>query len=93
MKVKTSFGSIAKQKTLSTSKKADRKFRVLHVAGSNVSSFYETLSQIYGLPSFMCGPTEDFEHVVAKVYTDPASDQTKWQFLNRSDVKDADNVK
>ena len=48
---------------------------------------------MYGFPSFLSGPTEDFDHVLASVSSDPLSGQTNWQFLNRSQVKNAENIK
>ena len=44
-----------------------RKKRVLHVAGSSLSKYYESVSLIYGLPSFVHGPRDEFEHIMAKV--------------------------
>lgn len=49
---------------------ASKKKRVLHVAGSGTSKYYESVSLIYGLPSFVNGPREEFEHVFAKVSID-----------------------
>lgn len=66
---------------------------MLHVAGSNVSSYYDTLSQVYGLPSFLNGPTEDFDHVIARAFSDSKTKETKWQFLTKSQVKNTDNAK
>lgn len=77
-KKKNNHGTISKRKASSKAKHSNRKFRVLHVAGSNVSSFYESLSQLYGLPSFVNAPQEEFDHVVAKVFQDSATQETKW---------------
>lgn len=57
-----------------------RKKRVLHVAGSVISKYYECTSFIYGIPSFVHGPREEFEHIFAKVSNDNETGEIIWQF-------------
>ena len=55
-----------------------RKKRVLHVAGSGVSKYYESVSLIYGLPSYVHGPREEFEHIFAKISLNEETGKINW---------------
>ena len=72
--------------------RAHRKMRVLHVAGSSLSKYYESVSLIYGLPSFVHGPRDEFEHIFAKVSLNQQTGKTVWQF-DDSVPKDKEHAK
>lgn len=75
--------SLKIQKSLKPKKaqlSSSQKKRVLHIAGSGTSKYYESVSLIYGVPSFVHGPREEFEHVFAKVSIDDKekTGRAKW---------------
>jgi hypothetical protein len=57
-----------------------------------VSSFYGKLSLLYGIPSFVNGPTEMWEHHFAAISKDSKTNQNVWQFLARDKLKNIENV-